>query len=67
MEVKKLSKLTQRKSLDYIKKDYVKTRTLPGSCYLSNYRYKYNISHLQPFLRKMKEKKLMENTDTVAM
>ena len=59
MEVKILSKLTQRKSLDYIKKEYIRTRSLPGSCYLSNYRYKFNISHLQPFLQKLKEKKLV--------
>jgi uncharacterized OB-fold protein len=55
----KMSKLTQRKSLDYIKGDYVRTRQMPGSWYLSNYRYKYNMTHLQPFLDKLKEKKLV--------
>jgi len=59
MEVKKLSKLTQRKSMDYIKKKYIETRKMPGSWYLSNYKYKYNITHLQPFLQKLKEKKLI--------
>ena len=54
-----MSKLTQRKSMDYIKKDYEETRKMPGSWYLSNYKYKYNITHLQPFLQKLKEKKLV--------
>jgi uncharacterized OB-fold protein len=56
-----MSKLTQRKSLEYIKKDYVKTRTMPGSWYLSSYIYKFNITHMQPFLNKLKEKKLIAN------
>ncbi|NHJ25935.1 MAG: hypothetical protein EAX89_15260 [Candidatus Lokiarchaeota archaeon] len=56
-----MSKLTQRKSMDYIKKDYVRTRTMPGSWYLNSYTYKFNITHAQPFLRKLKEKKLVGN------
>ncbi len=56
-----MSKLTQRKSLDYIKKDYIKTRTMPGSWYLSSYKYKFNITHMQPMLEKLKEKKLIAN------
>ena len=56
-----MSKLTQRKSLDYIKKEYIKTRTMPASWYLSSYRYKFNITHLKPFLDKLKEKKLVAN------
>jgi len=56
-----MSKLTQRKSLDYIKKDYVRTRTMPGNWYLASYKYKYNISHTKPFLNKLKEKKLIGN------
>jgi uncharacterized OB-fold protein len=61
MEVKKMSKMTQRKSLDYIKKDYVKTRTMPGSWYLASYNYKFNITHAKPFLEKLKDKKLVAN------
>ncbi|MFX1364291.1 MAG: Zn-ribbon domain-containing OB-fold protein [Promethearchaeota archaeon] len=54
-----MSKRTQRKSLDYIKKDYVETRRMPGSWYISNYKFKFDITHLQPFLNKLKEKKLV--------
>lgn len=54
-----MSKLTQRKSLDYVKKEYVRTRTMPGSWYLSSYKYKFNITHMQPYLEKLKEKKLV--------
>ena len=54
-----MSKLTQRKSLDYVKKDYKRTRTMPGNWYLSNYKFKFNITHIQPFLKKLKEKKLI--------
>jgi len=61
MEVNKMSKLTQRKSLDYIKKEYVKTRTMPASWYLASYKYKFNISHNTQFLKKLKEKKLIGN------
>ncbi|MGB5910268.1 MAG: zinc ribbon domain-containing protein [Promethearchaeia archaeon] len=56
-----MSKMTQRKSLEYIKKDYVRTRTMPGNWYLSSYKYKFNITHIQPFLDKLKEKKLIAN------
>ena len=56
-----MSKLTQRKSLDYIKKDYVRTRTMPGNWYLASYRYKFNISHNSHFLKKLKERKLIGN------
>ncbi|MFX1571622.1 MAG: Zn-ribbon domain-containing OB-fold protein [Promethearchaeota archaeon] len=54
-----MSKRTQRKSLDYVKKDYVRTRTMPGSWYISNYKFKFNITHMQPFIDKLKEKKLV--------
>jgi uncharacterized OB-fold protein len=54
-----MSKQTQRKSLDYVKKDYIRTRTMPGSWYLSNYKFKFDITHLQPFFDKLKEKKLI--------
>jgi len=54
-----MSKITQRKSMEYIKKDYVRTRTMPAQWYLNAYRYKFNVSHLQPFLQKLKEKKLV--------
>lgn len=54
-----MSKRTERKDMDYIKKDYIKTRTMPGSWYLSSYTYKFNITHMQPFLDKLKQKKLI--------
>ena len=50
---------TQRKSMEYVKKDYVRTRTMEANWFLNSYRYKFNITHLQPFLEKMKEKKLV--------
>ena len=56
-----MSKLTQRKSLDYIKKDFVRTRTLPGNWYLASYKYKFNVSHSSHFLKKLKDKKLIGN------
>ncbi len=56
-----MSKITQRKSLDYVKKEYIKTRTMPASWYLSNYKYKFNITHFKPFLDKLKEKKFIGN------
>jgi uncharacterized OB-fold protein len=54
-----MSKLTQRKSLDYVKKKYKETRRMSGSWYLSHYKYKFNVTHMQPFLSKLKEKKLV--------
>ncbi len=54
-----MSKMTQRKSLAYVKKEYIRTRTMPGSWYLSSYKFKFNITHMQPFLEKLKEKKLV--------
>ncbi|MBD3211728.1 MAG: hypothetical protein GF311_03895 [Candidatus Lokiarchaeota archaeon] len=56
-----MSKQTQRKSLDYVKKKYERTRTMPASWYLSSYNYKFNITHFKPFLEKLKEKKLVAN------
>jgi uncharacterized OB-fold protein len=56
-----MSKRTLRKSLDYVKKDYVETRKMPGNWYLSSYQYKFNITHHQPFLKKLKDKKLVGN------
>jgi uncharacterized OB-fold protein len=56
-----MSKMTQRKSLDYVKKEYKRTRTMPASWYLSSYTYKFNNTHLKPFLDKLKEKKLVAN------
>ena len=60
MSEKKIQR-TERKALDYIKKDYKRTRTMPGSWYLSSYKFKFNITHMQPFLKKLKEKKLIAN------
>lgn len=56
-----MSKMTQRKSLDYVKKEYVRTRTMPGNWYLASYKYKFNITHMKPFLDKLKEKELVGN------
>lgn len=56
-----MSKITQRKHLDYVKKEYDKTRTMPANWYLSSYKYKFNITHLKPFMDKLKEKKLVAN------
>jgi uncharacterized OB-fold protein len=50
---------TQRKSMEYVKKQYVVTRTMSGSWFLNSYRYKFNITHMQPFLKKLKERKLV--------
>jgi len=54
-----VSKRTLRKSMDYIKKEYIRTRTMPANWYLSSYKFKFNITHMQPFLEKLKQKKLV--------
>jgi uncharacterized OB-fold protein len=54
-----MSKRTQRKSLDYVKKNYARTRTMPGNWYLTSYNFKFNITHMKPFLDKLKQKKLV--------
>ena len=54
-----MSKRTLRKSMGYIKKEYPRTRTIPASWYLSSYKYKFNITHMKPFLDKLKQKKLV--------
>ncbi|MFX1495589.1 MAG: Zn-ribbon domain-containing OB-fold protein [Promethearchaeota archaeon] len=54
-----MSKRTLRKSMDYIKREYVRTRTMPASWYLSSYKFKFNITHMKPFLDKLKQKKLI--------
>ncbi|MFX1297471.1 MAG: Zn-ribbon domain-containing OB-fold protein [Promethearchaeota archaeon] len=59
MSEKKMSKRTERKQLSYVKKEYVRTRTMPGAWYLSSYKFKFNITHMQPFLKKLKEKKVV--------
>lgn len=56
-----MSKMTQRKSLDYVKKEYPRTRTIPANWYLTSYKYKFNITHMKPFLEKLKENKLIGN------
>lgn len=55
----KMSKLTRRKSISYVKKEYVRTRTMRANWYLASYKYKFNITHMKPFLDKLKEKKLI--------
>jgi len=39
----------------YEKNEYVKTRTMHGSWYLSSYRYKFNLSRTKVFLKGLKE------------
>jgi hypothetical protein len=56
-----MSKQTQRKTMDYEKKEYKKTRTIEANWYLSSYNYKFNITHMQPFLEKLGKKKLIAN------
>jgi len=45
--------------MDYIKEEYIKTRTMPANWYLTSYEFKFNITHMQPFLEKLKQKKLV--------
>jgi uncharacterized OB-fold protein len=54
-----MSKRTQRKSLDYVKKKYVRTRTMPANWYLTSYTFRFNVTHFKPFLEKLKQKKLI--------
>jgi len=54
-----MSKRTLRKKMEYIKKEYVRTRTMPANWYLSSYKFKFNITHMKPFLEKLKQKKLV--------
>ena len=54
-----MSKRTLRKSMEYIKKEYIRTRTMPTNWYLSSYKFKFNITHMKPFLEKLKQKKLV--------
>ncbi|MFX1308889.1 MAG: Zn-ribbon domain-containing OB-fold protein, partial [Promethearchaeota archaeon] len=54
-----MSKRTLRKSMEYIKKEYVRTRTMPANWFLSSYKFKFNITHMKPFLEKLKQKKIV--------
>jgi uncharacterized OB-fold protein len=45
--------------MEYIKKDYARTRTMPANWYLSSYKFKFNITHMKPLLEKLKQKKLV--------
>lgn len=45
--------------MDYVKKEYDKTRTMPGNWFLSSYRYKFNITQMKPFLDALKDKKII--------
>jgi len=47
------------KKLDYERKEYDVTRTMPANWYLSSYKFKYDFDHFQPFFEKLKEKKLV--------
>jgi hypothetical protein len=45
--------------MEYIKKEYERTRKTKGKWYLSSYHYKFNITPFIPFFDMLKEKKLM--------
>jgi len=45
--------------LEYIKKEYARTRKTEGKWYLSSYKYKFNTTHIVPFFEMLKQKKLM--------
>jgi len=45
--------------MDYIKKEYDKTRSIPAKWYLTSYKYKYDLRYFDPFLEKLKERKLI--------
>jgi len=40
---------------DYLKKEYKRTRTLKGNWYLTNYKYKFNLSRIKTYLKGLKE------------
>lgn len=44
---------------EYIKKEYKKTRTLRGMWYLTNYKYKFNMSRIKTYLKGLKEGHLL--------
>ncbi|MHA1731112.1 MAG: Zn-ribbon domain-containing OB-fold protein [Promethearchaeota archaeon] len=45
--------------LEYIRKQYERTRTMPGKWYLGAYKYKYNTTRMTPFREALKNKKLI--------
>lgn len=45
--------------LEYIKKEYDRTRKTKGKLYFSSYKYKFNITPMMPFFDMLKEKKIM--------
>ncbi len=45
--------------LEYIRKQYDRTRTLPGKWYLGAYKYKYNTTRYVPFREALKNKQLI--------
>ena len=47
------------KKLEYDRKEYDVTRTMPGNWYLSSYKYRYSMDHFQNWFKKLKEKKLV--------
>ncbi len=47
------------KKLDYIKKEYDRTRRMPGKWFLSSYNYKFNVTHIKYFFEMLKQKKLV--------
>ncbi len=47
------------KKMDYVKKEYVKTRLMPATWHLTSYKYKYNLMHMKPLMEKLKEKKVI--------
>mgnify|MGYP006297130413 CR=1 FL=1 len=49
------------KKLEYERKEYDKTRTMPANWYLSSYKFKYDFTRFQPFFKKLEERKLVGN------
>lgn len=49
------------KKLEYERKNYDMTRTMPANWYLSSYKFRYDFTHFQPFFEKLKERKLVGN------
>ncbi len=47
------------KKMDFIKKNFDKTRTMPGKWYTTSYKYTFDLGYFKPFLEKLKERKLI--------
>lgn len=49
------------KKLEYLRKDYDQTRTMPANWYLSSYKFRYDFTRFQLFFEKLKERKIVGN------